>query len=216
MGEGGALATNNPKLARAILSFRDWGRDCYCPTGGLNPMGACGNRFNHKFEDLPEGYDHKYVYSHLGYNLKPLDIQCAIGLKQLDKLVEFSRKRKENFQALYNTLAVYRDKILLPEWNEKADPSWFAFPITIKPGAGFTRNDIVRFLEDKNIETRMLFGGNILKQPGFRNIRHRIVGELRNTDIILNNTMFLGVYPGMTREQLDFVIASLHEFFRAH
>ena len=176
--------------------------------------GRRGNRFGHKFEGLPDGYDHKYVFSHIGYNLKPLDIQCAIGIQQLDKLVEFSKKRKENFQAIYRALSIYRDKILLPEWDTKADVSWFAFPITIKPNSGFNRTEIVKFLEGKNIETRMLFGGNILKQPGFKNINHRIVGELTNTDIILNNTFFLGVYPGMTQEQLEYVIKSLHEFFK--
>jgi len=214
MGEGGAVATNNPKIARAVRSLRDWGRDCFCQTGEKNPNGACNNRFNHRFEGLPEGYDHKYVHSNIGYNLKPLDLQCAIGIKQLEKLPEFSRKRKENFKRLYETFSQYQDKVILPKWSEKADVSWFAFPITIKGGAGFGRKEIVKFLEDKNIETRMLFGGNILKQPGFKNIQKRIVGDLTNTDIILHDTFFLGVYPGLTKEKLDYVIDCINEFFR--
>ena len=214
MGEGGGVATNNPKIARAIKSIRDWGRDCFCETGERNPNGACKNRFNHKFEHLPEGYDHKYVFSNIGYNLKPLDLQCAIGIKQLEKLPEFSKKRKENFNRLYETFQQYQDKIILPRWNENADVSWFAFPITIKENAGFGRREIVKFLEDKNIETRMLFGGDILKQPGFTNIQKRIVGDLTNTDIILNNTFFLGVFPGLTEERMNYVIDCVNEFFR--
>tara|TARA_Y100000310_G_scaffold342034_1_gene443429 strand:- start:460 stop:1860 length:1401 start_codon:yes stop_codon:yes gene_type:complete len=213
MGEGGGVATNNPKIARAIRSIRDWGRDCFCQTGERNPLGACNNRFNHKFENLPEGYDHKYVFSNIGYNLKPLDLQCAIGIKQLEKLPEFSRKRKENFKRLYETFSQYPDKIILPRWDERADVSWFAFPITIKENVGFGRREIVKFLEGKNIETRMLFGGNILKQPGFTNIQKRIVGDLTNTDIILNNTFFLGVFPGITKEKMDYMVDCINEFF---
>jgi len=214
MGEGGGMATNNPNIARAIISLRDWGRDCFCQTGEKNPNGACNNRFNHKFPLLPDGYDHKYVYSNTGYNLKPLDLQCAIGLEQLKKLPEFSRKRKENFKKLYETFLQYQDKIILPSWSEKTDVSWFAFPITIKEGAGFKREDIVRFLESKNIETRMLFGGNILRQPGFSNIQKRIVGDLINTDIVLNNTFFLGVFPGITEEKMKYMIDCINEFFK--
>jgi len=214
MGEGGGIATNNSKIARAVLSLRDWGRDCFCQTGERNPNGACNNRFNHKFPLLPDSYDHKYVYSNIGYNLKPLDLQCAIGLEQLKKLPEFSRKRKENFKRLYETFLQYQDKIILPSWSEKADVSWFAFPITIKENSGFKREDIVRFLENKNIETRMLFGGNILRQPGFSNIQKRISGELTNTDIVLNNTFFLGVFPGITEEKMKYMIDCINEFFK--
>ena len=196
MGEGGALATNNPKIARAALSLRDWGRDCFCKTGEENPNGACGNRFKHKFPQLPAGYDHKYVYSNIGYNLKPLDLQCAIGLEQMNKLSEFIKKRKENFQRLYKTFEKYGDMIILPTWSKKADVSWFAFPITIKENARFSRKDMVEYLESKNIETRMLFGGNILRQPGFSNIKRGVVGSLENTDKVLKNTFFIGVYPG--------------------
>jgi len=213
MGEGGAVATNNPKIARAVISLRDWGRDCYCVTGEKNPLGACGNRFVHKFPLLPESYDHKYVYSNIGYNLKPLDLQCAIGLEQLKKLPIFSRIRNENFKKLYNCFKKYEDKVILPKSYPKAQPSWFSFPITIKENAGFKRVDIIKFLEGKNIETRMLFGGNILRQPGFCNIKCRVVGELKNTDIILNNTFFLGVYPGINEEKMNYMIKCIDEFF---
>ncbi|MBR9703976.1 lipopolysaccharide biosynthesis protein RfbH [Candidatus Pacearchaeota archaeon] len=213
MGEGGGLATNNPKISRAITSLRDWGRDCFCATGEKNPLGACNNRFNHKFPNLPEGYDHKYVYSNLGYNLKPLDLQCAIGIEQLKKLPEFTRVRKENFNRLYETLRKYEKYIVLPRSYEQSDVSWFCFPITIKEDAGFTRSEIVSFIEGKNIETRMLFGGNILKQPGFSDIKHKIVGELTNTDIILNKTFFLGVFPGITKDKMDYMVGVLDEFF---
>tara|TARA_Y100000034_G_scaffold135774_1_gene209059 strand:- start:756 stop:2078 length:1323 start_codon:yes stop_codon:yes gene_type:complete len=213
MGEGGALATNNPKMARVIISLRDWGRACFCQTGEKNPKGACKNRFEHKFKNLPENYDHKYVYGNIGYNLKPLDLQCAIGLKQLEKLPEFSKRRKENFKRLYETFKKYQDKVILPRWSVKSEPSWFSFPITIKENIGFSRKDIVKFLEDKNIETRMLFGGNILKQPGFENIKKKVVGDLTNTDIILHNTFFLGVYPGLTEEKMNYVVDCINEFF---
>ncbi len=215
MGEGGGIATNNPKIARAVISLRDWGRDCSCQTGEKNPFGACNSRFNHKFPLLPEGYDHKYIYSNIGYNLKPLDLQCAIGIEQLKKLPDFSKKRKENFKKLYECFKKYEDKIILPTWHSKAEPSWFAFPLTIKENAEFSRKEFVKFLEEKNIETRMLFGGNILKQPGFCNIKCRVVGELKNTDIILNNTFFLGVYPGITEEKMDYIIKCVDGFFES-
>jgi len=213
MGEGGALITDDSKIARAIRSFRDWGRDCFCQTGERNPNGACNNRFSHKFENLPDGYDHKYVYSHIGYNLKPLDLQCAIGLEQLKKLPGFTRKRKENFDVLFNAFEKYQDRLILPQSYAKSDTSWFCFPITVRDDAGFSRKDIVSFIEDKNIETRMLFGGNILKQPGFEDIEKRVSGELTNTNQILNNTFFLGVYPGLTREKRDYVIDCVDKFF---
>ncbi len=212
MGEGGAVAVKDWKIARAVRSLRDWGRDCFCETGEGNPLGACGNRFNHKFEGLPDGYDHKYVFSNVGYNLKPLDLQCAIGLEQLKKLGGFSLRRKENFNRLYDCLVKYSAKLILPSWSEKADVSWFAFPITVRGGAGFGRREIVEFLESRKIETRMLFGGNILKQPGFRDIKKRIVGSLENTDKVMRDTFFLGVYPGLTEEKMDYVVKCLEEF----
>jgi CDP-6-deoxy-D-xylo-4-hexulose-3-dehydrase len=216
MGEGGALATDNLEFARAILSLRDWGRDCYCQIGEKNPQGACGRRFEHKFPQLPDGYDHKYVYSNIGYNLKPLDLQCAIGLEQMDKLPEFIKKRKENFQRLYGTFEKYQDEIILPTWSKKADVSWFAFPITIKKEAKFNRKDIVEYLEGKKIETRMLFGGNILKQPGFSNIERRVVGNLENTDRVLEDTFFIGVYPGLTKKKMDYMCDCVDEFFKSY
>ena len=216
MGEGGALATNNLKIARAAVSIRDWGRDCFCGTGEKNPNGACNNRFGQRFRNLPEGYDHKYVYTNIGYNLKPLDLQCAIGLIQLEKLPEFTKKRKENFKILYETFKKYQDRVILPKWSPKAEPSWFAFPITIRDDVGFTRKDIVEFLENKNIEIRMLFGGNILRQPAFENIEKRVVGDLKNTDTILNNSFFLGVYPGLSEQQMNYVVDCINRFFRKY
>ncbi len=215
-GEGGGIATNNPGIAKAIISLRDWGRDCSCATGEKNPLGACNSRFNHKFQLLPQGYDHKYVYSNIGYNLKPLDLQCAILIEQLKKLAYFSKKRKENFQRLYECFKKYENKIILPKSYALSEPSWFCFPLTIKKDAGFERREFVGFLENKNIETRMLFGGNILKQPGFSNIKCRVVGELKNTDMILNRVFFLGVYPGITQEKMDYMIKCIDEFFEKH
>ena len=213
MGEGGAVATNNSEIARAILSLRDWGRDCFCQTGEKNADGACGMRFRHKFPGLPEGYDHKYVYSSIGYNLKPLDLQCAIGIEQLKKLPEFSKKRKENFNRLYDAFKKFEDKFILPKWLSDSDVSWFAIPITIKENAGFSRKDIVEYLESRMIETRMLFGGNILKQPGFADIQKRVAGDLKNTDKILKDTFFLGVYPGINEEKMSYMCKAIEEFF---
>lgn len=214
MGEGGALATDNANIARAAVSLRDWGRDCFCQTGEAHPLGACRNRFGHRFENLPEAYDHKYVYSNIGYNLKPLDLQCAIGLVQLDKLSEFTSRRRQNFRALYDALKAYEDRIILPKWSPAADPSWFAFPITIRDDAGFERREIIDHLEERGIETRLLFAGNLLRQPGFQHIDRRVVGHLSNTDIILRSTFFLGVYPGLTQEKIDYVLDSMDAFMK--
>ncbi|MCM0647378.1 lipopolysaccharide biosynthesis protein RfbH [Clostridium swellfunianum] len=214
MGEGGALCTNSSELYRAALSYRDWGRACYCQTGEKNPNGACGHRFDFKFKGLPEGYDHKYVYSNIGYNLKPLDIQCAIGLEQLKKLPDFTKARKKNFNLLYDFMKKYEDKFILPRSLPKADASWFAFPLTIREDAGFTKKALVTFLESKNIETRMLFAGNILNQPGYKNINHRISGQLTNSDQVLHKTFFLGVYPGITQEKLEYITDCIDEFFK--
>lgn len=213
MGEGGAVCTNSTELYRAALSIRDWGRACFCQTGEANPNGACGHRFDFKFEGLPDGYDHKYVYSNIGYNLKPLDIQCAMGIEQLKKLPMFTQKRKHNFKVLYKCFEKYEDKFILPRALPKADPSWFAIPITVRKDAGFVKKDFVTFLEGKKIETRMLFAGNILKQPGYRNIECRIAGILENTDQVLDRTFFLGVYPGMTDEKLEYIIKSIDSYF---
>ncbi|WP_238883214.1 lipopolysaccharide biosynthesis protein RfbH [Clostridium sp. YIM B02551] len=214
MGEGGAVCTNNLELYRAALSIRDWGRACFCQTGELDENGACGHRFDFKFDGLPEGYDHKYVYNNIGYNLKPLDIQCAIGIEQIDKLEYFTQKRKHNFKVLYDCFKKYEDKFILPRSLPKAEPSWFAIPLTVREDAGFTKKDFVTYLESKKIETRMLFAGNILRQPGYKNIKYKVVGSLVNTDIVLNRTFFLGVYPGIGEEQLTYMVSVIEDFFR--
>lgn len=214
MGEGGAVCTNSLALYRTSLSLRDWGRACFCQTGEQNSKGSCGHRFDYKFGDLPEGYDHKYVYNNIGYNLKPLDLQCAVGIEQLKKLKGFSEKRKRNFNVLYKCFKKYENSFILPRALPKADPSWFAIPITVREKAGFTKKDFVTFLESKGIETRMLFAGNILKQPGYMNINCRVAGDLKNTNQILLRTFFLGVYPGLTDEKLEYVMECIDDFFQ--
>jgi len=213
MGEGGALCTNSHELYRAALSIRDWGKACFCQTGEASVNGACGHRFAFKFEGLPDGYDHKYVFSNIGYNLKPLDMQCAMGTQQLKKLPEFSKARKNNFNRLYECFKKYEDVFVLPRALSKAEPSWFAIPITIRETAGFSKKDFVTYLETKLIETRMLFAGNILKQPGYKDINYRISGNLKYTDGVLYRTFFLGVYPGITKEKLEYMIKSIDSFF---
>ena len=208
-GEGGAICTNDPKLAQLVRAFRDWGRDCYCMGGENN---TCGKRFSQQFGNLPFGYDHKYVYSEIGYNLKMTDIQAAIGAAQMDKLPEFCEKRKENFKHWYSIFAKYPQYFILPEATEGSDPAWFAFIVTIKKEAPFTRDEITRFLNEKLIETRNLFAGNMAKQPAFVNKNWRIADHLENTDFIMNNTFFLGTYPGLTKEMFDYSEAVIEEF----
>lgn len=206
MGEGGCVYTNNPKLNRLILSYRDWGRDCVCPSGHDN---FCGHRFDGKYGELPLGYDHKYVYSHFGYNLKVTDMQAAIGCEQLKKFPAFIERRRHNWNRLHDALNVISDKVLLPEPALNSNPSWFGFLISIKPDSGLNRNDITQFVEKHNIQTRLLFSGNIIKHPCFDQIRgtfaYRVVGDLKNTDYIMNNTFWVGVYPGMTDEMIDYM-----------
>ena len=209
MGEGGAIVTNDDRLKILVESFRDWGRDCWCAPGCDN---TCGKRFSQQFGTLPFGYDHKYVYSHIGYNLKVTDMQAAIGVAQLDKLPSFIEARKRNFAALYSGLKKYEDLFILPHATPKSDPSWFGFLLTIKPDAGFNRADIVNFLENNKIATRMLFTGNIIRQPAYQNINRRIVGSLENTDIVMNNTFWVGVYPGLTKEMIGYVLDKFDEF----
>jgi CDP-6-deoxy-D-xylo-4-hexulose-3-dehydrase len=199
MGEGGALFTNDPKLARVIESFRDWGRDCWCPPGVDN---SCKKRHSQKFGELPSGYDHKYVFSHFGYNLKVTDMQAAVGCAQLKKLSKFTEARKKNFKALYEGLSKYADRLILPQATKDADPSWFGFLMTVREDAGFTREQIVSHLEKQRIQTRMLFAGNLLRHPCFDAMRkskagYRVIGDLRNTDRIMNDTFWVGVYPGI-------------------
>lgn len=209
MGEGGAVYTNNSLLHKIIKSFRDWGRDCICVSGEDN---HCGHRFDQKYGELPQGYDHKYVYSHFGYNLKATDLQASIGCAQLEKLPEFTEKRKNNFKIIKEGLLPLSDKLILPEPSENADPSWFGFLITVKEG--LNRNKIVQYLEDNGIQTRMLFAGNIIKHPCFDEIRndeskYRVVGTLENTNRIMEDTFWIGVYPGMSQEQLKFTIKTI-------
>ncbi|SHF15577.1 CDP-6-deoxy-D-xylo-4-hexulose-3-dehydrase [Marinitoga hydrogenitolerans DSM 16785] len=210
MGEGGAILTNNLQLERLVKSFRDWGRDCYCEPGFSN---TCGMRFKQQHGTLPFGYDHKYVYSHIGYNLKLTDMQAAVGVAQLKKLPEFIEKRKRNFKLLKEGLKKYEDYLILPEPTPKSDPSWFGFPITIKDNDEFSRWDIVTYLEKNKIMTRMLFGGNLTRQPAYADVKYKIHKELINTDIIMNNTFFIGVYPGITDEMIEYIINTFEKFF---
>ena len=206
MGEGGCVYTNNPLLHRLILSYRDWGRDCVCQSGHDN---MCGHRFDGDFGELPHGYDHKYVYSHFGYNLKVTDMQAAVGCEQLKKFPTFIERRKHNWQRLRKTLEPVSDRIILPEPAENSDPSWFGFMITVRPESSLDRNAVTRFIENHNIQTRLLFSGNLIKHPCFDRIRgtdaYRVVGSLENTDIIMNNSFWVGVYPGMTDEMIDYM-----------
>jgi CDP-6-deoxy-D-xylo-4-hexulose-3-dehydrase len=213
MGEGGCVVSNDDELARIARSFRDWGRDCYCAGGESN---TCGKRFTQQFGSLPQGYDHKYVYSHIGYNLKVTDMQAAIGCAQLRKLDSFVTRRKENFAKLASLLAPFADRLLLPTPTPNSDPAWFAFPITVRPDARFERNDLTGFLESRKIETRNLFSGNLLRHPAFKDIQCRIVGDLKNSDLITTNTFFIGVYPGLMDTHLDYMGAMFGEFMCAH
>jgi CDP-6-deoxy-D-xylo-4-hexulose-3-dehydrase len=211
MGEGGCVVTDDEDLSRIARSIRDWGRDCYC-TGGEN--NTCGKRYGQQFGSLPLGYDHKYVYSHIGYNLKVTDMQAAIGCAQLEKLDFFTVRRKDNFQKLMRILKPYEDRLILPSATEHSDPSWFGFVITVRDDAGFTRNDLTRFLESNRIETRNLFSGNLLCHPAFQFISHRVVGDLGNTNMIMNNTFFIGVYPGINDIQLEYLDSVFDRFMR--
>jgi len=212
-GEGGCVLTDSEDLARIARSFRDWGRDCYCSGGENN---TCGKRFTQQFGTLPYGYDHKYVYSHVGYNLKVTDMQAAIGVAQLDKLEGFIQKRKEHFSLIYEGLKPYEERIVLPEATPESDPSWFGFVITVREGAGFTRNELTGYLEQNGIETRNLFSGNITRQPAFLDVPKRQVGDLKNSDYIMNNTFFVGVYPGLDSVQIEYVLDRFREFFGSH
>lgn len=214
MGEGGAVYTNNALLNRIVASFRDWGRDCYCPSGKDN---TCLNRFTRQFGELPLGYDHKYVYSHFGYNLKVTDMQAAIGCAQLKKLPSFVEARRNNWQYLHDQLSELDNFFELPEPVSNSMPSWFGFLLTLKPNVPFKRVDLIKYLESKNIQTRLLFSGNILKHPCFDEMRatgkgFRVVGELTNTDRIMNNTFWIGVYPGMTQAMLEMMAKTIQEF----
>ena len=213
-GEGGAVITDDPDLARIVQSVRDWGRDCRCRYDSP-PTGACGRRFEWKIPGLDEPYDHRYLYTEIGYNLKMTDVQAAIGLAQLDKLPNFIAARKRNFAHLYEGLKPYEEFLILPAWSEQADPAWFAFPITVRPGAPFSRRDLVTFLEEQNVETRLLFAGNVVRQPGYRHIAHRTVGDLPNSDLVLRSTFFIGVYPGLDDARIAYMLDGFADFFRS-
>ncbi|HFR4114284.1 TPA: lipopolysaccharide biosynthesis protein RfbH [Yersinia enterocolitica] len=210
MGEGGAVFTKSAELKTIIESFRDWGRDCYCAPGCDN---TCKKRFGQQLGSLPFGYDHKYTYSHLGYNLKITDMQAACGLAQLERVEEFVETRKANFKYLKEALQSCVDFIELPEATENSDPSWFGFPITLKEDCGVSRIDLVKFLDEAKVGTRLLFAGNLTRQPYFHDVKYRVVGELKNTDRIMNQTFWIGIYPGLTHDHLDYVVSKFEEFF---
>jgi CDP-6-deoxy-D-xylo-4-hexulose-3-dehydrase len=209
MGEGGAVLTDKPNLQVIIESFRDWGRDCWCDPGKEN---TCGKRYDWRLGELPCGYDHKYTYSHIGYNLKATDMQAALGSSQIDKLPWFIERRKENFRYLYAALQPLQDVLLLPEATSGCDPSWFGFPIAVHQNAPFTREDLIRSLDAKNIHTRLLFGGNLLRQPAYDGCERRVIGALPNTDFVMNQVFWLGVYPGLSKEMLDYVASAITDF----
>lgn len=213
MGEGGVALTDSPRLKKLVESFRDWGRDCWCAPGKDN---TCGQRFEWQLGELPFGYDHKYIYSHIGYNLKLTDMQAAVGVAQLQKLPGFIAARKRNWRLLRDGLQPFEEFFILPEPTPHSDPSWFGFLLTVRPSAPFTRNQLIRFLEDRKIATRLLFGGNLTRQPAYQDILYRVVGDLRHTSLAMNQTFWIGVYPGLTAEMIGYVIEMFAEFLRPY
>ena len=206
MGEGGCVLTNQPLLRTLVESFRDWGRDCWCAPGREN---TCGKRFGWQLGGLPHGYDHKYIYSHIGYNLKATDMQAAVGVAQLKKLPAFIAARKKNFAALREGFADAQNYFVLPETTPNSDPSWFGFPMMVREDAPFSRQNVVEYLDSKKIQTRQLFGGNLLRQPAYKNIRHRVIGDLKNSDRVMNQAFWIGVYPGLTGEMIEYMSETL-------
>lgn len=213
MGEGGALLTDKPKLKKIIESFRDWGRDCWCEPGKDN---TCYKRFDWQLGDLPQGYDHKYTYSHIGYNLKATDMQAAVGVSQLKKLNGFIEKRRENYDYLTELLSSLQEFFILPKATQNSTPSWFGFPILVRPEAPFSRDELVRHLEAHKIGTRLLFGGNLIRQPAYRGKEYRVVGDLKNSDEVMRRVFWIGVYPGLTKPMLDYVAETMRQFCEAH
>ncbi|MCC6601565.1 MAG: lipopolysaccharide biosynthesis protein RfbH [Anaerolineae bacterium] len=209
MGEGGCVLTRHSQLKKLVESFRDWGRDCWCDPGVAN---TCGTRFGWQLGDLPEGYDHKYIYSHIGYNLKMTDMQAAVGVAQLEKLPIFIELRKRNWQLLYEGLKPYEEFFILPQPTPNSDPSWFGFLLSVRPEAPFSRNELVQFLEANQVATRLLFSGNITRQPAYQNINYRVVGDLSQTDLVMNHTFWIGVYPRITPEMIDYVLTVFARF----
>lgn len=210
-GEGGAVLTQSAKIKKLADSWRDWGRDCWCDTGKDN---TCGKRFEWQLGDLPCGYDHKYIYSHIGYNLKATDMQAAVGLAQLRRLPDFIEARKRNFRTLHDGLRYLEEFFILPEATPGADPSWFGFPMAVRPQAPFTRDSVVQYLEDHRIGTRLLFAGNLLRQPAYKDVNHRRVGDLPNSDFVMNQVFWVGVYPGLSGAMLEYVIETFHRLVR--
>jgi CDP-6-deoxy-D-xylo-4-hexulose-3-dehydrase len=213
MGEGGCVATNKPQLTKLIESFRDWGRDCWCAPGKDN---TCGKRFDWQLGTLPHGYDHKYTYSHIGYNLKASDMQAAVGVSQLDKLEGFITARKTHFAYLTEQLQQLSGVFLLPEATPGSEPSWFGYPMAVRPKSGADRDEVIRLLSSRKIATRLLFGGNLLRQPAYRDIEKRVVGDLPNSDFITNNVFWIGVYPGLTKSMLNYMVEVLKEASSEH
>jgi CDP-6-deoxy-D-xylo-4-hexulose-3-dehydrase len=207
MGEGGSVLTEKPLMRTLVESFRDWGRDCWCAPGKDN---TCGKRFDWQLGDLPCGYDHKYTYSHIGYNLKMTDMQAAVGVAQMGKLEGFIAARRRNFQALHDGLRDLQDILLLPEATPGAEPSWFGFPVAVRADAPFTRNQIIRHMEERKVATRLLFGGNLVRQPAYQNAPHRIAVPLTNTDFVMNQVFWIGVFPGITPAMMDYMLETLH------
>ena len=212
-GEGGAVLTDDPVLAKIAASFRDWGRDCWCPSGKDN---SCGKRYGWKLGSLPEGYDHKYIYSHLGFNLKMTEMQAAIGIAQLAKLPRFIKKRRENFRFLYEQLKPYEDALILPKWLPASEPSWFGLPLTVRPEAPIQRTGFVRYLEEKGVATRFLFAGNITRQPAFTGVNHRVHGDLGVTDLITGNLFWIVVYPGIGEREREYMAHCLRTYLDDH
>jgi CDP-6-deoxy-D-xylo-4-hexulose-3-dehydrase len=212
MGEGGCVLTQSPAIKKLAESFRDWGRDCWCDPGKSN---TCGKRFDWQLGGLPAGYDHKFTYSHIGYNLKATDLQAAVGVAQLKKLPGFIAARRENFAKLHAALSDLSDIFILPEATAHSDPSWFGFPLAVRKNAPATRNQVVGFLESRNIATRQLFGGNLLRQPAYRDIERRVIGDLPNTDLVMNNAFWVGLYPGITQPMIDYMVDTFHQIPKA-
>lgn len=211
MGEGGAVLTDRPRLKTLAESFRDWGRDCWCAPGKDN---TCGKRFDWQLGDLPHGYDHKYIYSHIGYNLKVTDMQAALGLAQMEKLDAFIAARRANFDRLHAGLSGLQEFFVLPEATANSEPSWFGFPVAVRPGAPFSRRDVVTYLDARKVATRQIFAGNLVRQPAYQGVAHRRIGDLPNSDFVMNQAFWVGVYPGIDESRSDYMIAAFHDCAR--
>ncbi|MBK26553.1 MAG: lipopolysaccharide biosynthesis protein RfbH [Halobacteriovorax sp.] len=212
MGEGGAVLMNDPKMKKIAESFRDWGRDCWCPPGKDD---TCGKRFNWQLGELPDGFDHKYIYSHIGYNLKVTDMQAALGVSQLKKLPGFVQKRKDNYKYLRSKLEELEDVLMLPKATEGTDPSWFGFPLSVRPGGKVSRQELVEFLQSQKIGSRNIFGGNLLRQPLYQGVTKRVIGDLPNTDYVMNNSFWIGIWPGLDEVHLDYIADKIKEKMRS-